>query len=164
MIIVEELLSKSFAKLPVTGDKKPVYRWGNKDHLIKILEQYQKANQTPYPLIYQVSNRSTQSPKASEVTTNLELVIAVRNIEFDMLNERRWATTYKGLLYPVLENIQTLFTKGNIFLWDSEYTIQEFPNYGNGTEHFTVDHWDAIRFETSITIYGNRCLQQTINF
>lgn len=166
MNILQEKLSIAFGTLPEVGGNKPVYRWGNQHHLIKVLELYQKADKSPYPLIYQVSNRSTHNDKRNEIDTRIELVIAVRNTKVDMLNENRWATTYKNALYPVVENIVTLFRKGNIFLFtdNQDYIIEEHPNYGSGIENFTIDHWDAIRFEANLTIYGDRCLQKTIKF
>lgn len=158
MIIVQDILAKGFNTLPLTDDKKPVYNWGNELHLLKVLELYQKSNAYPYPLIYQVSNTSTQREQSSEATINLELIIATRETRVDLLNENRWAYSYKQLLYPVLINIVTLFMQGvNTFTWNGEYTVREFPNYGNGQENFTIDLWDALRFETTITL-NNNCL------
>lgn len=158
MIIVQDILAKGFNTLPLTDDKKPVYNWGNELHLLKVLKRYEESGDYPYPLIYQVSNTSTQREQSSEATINLELIIATRETRVDLLNENRWEYSYKQLLYPVLNNIVTLFTKGVPFLWEGEYTVREFPNYGNGQENFTIDLWDALRFETNITIYGNKCL------
>lgn len=157
MISVEKRLNTGFDTLPEIGGFKPTYKWGNEFHLLKQLE----LNSYPYPLIYQTSNRSTQNSKARTVTTDLTLVLAVRETKTELLNENRWAMSYGQVLYPLATYIETLFTKGGIFLWDGEYTLEEFPNYGSGTENFTIDKWDALRFETTITIYDNtHCLKK----
>lgn len=160
MISVEKRLNAGFDTLPAIGGLKPTYKWGNQYHLLKQLELLQKNNKSPYPLIYQTSNRSTQDSKARTVTTDLTLVLAMRETKTDLLNENRWAMSYGQVLYPLASHIETLFTKGGIFLWDGQYTLEEFPNYGSGTENFTIDKWDALRFETTITIYDEtHCLK-----
>ncbi len=157
MIVVQNRLVESFDILPEVAGVKPVYRWGNEHHLIKLLQLFEKEAQSPYPLIYQISNMSSQNEQRNEVTVDLSLVLAVRNKETQLLNENRWAMTYKDVLFPLAKNIETLFKKSQVFRWDGEYKLYEFPNYGSGKENFTVDIWDALRFDTRIIITNN-CL------
>lgn len=165
MIIVENRLVEAFDLLPAMGISeeapdgfKPVYEWGNEYHLIKLLKSFEDNGKTPYPLIYQVSNSSDQNYKRQEAEVRLSLILAVRNTQTEQLNGNRWAMTYKDILYPLASNIEQMFAKGSIFTaWSKEYTLTSFPNYGNGKENFTTDIWDALRFDTTITI-NNNCL------
>lgn len=171
-IIVENRLKEAFSLLPNLGMTeaipegfKPYYDWGNEHHLNKVY--LLKPKSELYPLIYQTSNRSATDSKLKQVTTNLSLVLAVKNTFTDKLNKERWAgSTYNDILFPLVENIETLFTKGNIFLWEGNYTTTTVPNYGrdsqpNDPKATPLDIWDAILFETEITI-TNDCLKQII--
>lgn len=150
MIIVENRLIEAFDMLPEIGGIKPTYRWGNEEHLLKLLELFSKSNATPYPLIYQVTNEDEPNNVNTEV--DLKLILAVRNIDTALLNENRWAMTYKDVLFPLAQNIITVFNKSGIFLWNGQYKLYKFPNYGNGKENFTTDIWDALRIDTNIKI------------
>lgn len=159
MIVVENKLVQAFDTLPNIGGKKPTYRWGNEHHLLKQLELFQKKSKTPYPLIYQVSNTQKPNVQRKTVEVDLQLILAVRSTNTSLLNENRWAMNYKDFLFPLAENIRKLFFKSQMFLWNGEYDLLEFPNYGNGKENFTIDIWDALRFDTTITITNN-CLNK----
>lgn len=169
MIVVENKLAQAFDTLPNIGTNpnadppaigfKPVYRWGNEHHLLKLIELFQKDQTTPYPLIYQVSNTSRPNIQRKNVEVDLQLILAVQSLDTSLLNENRWAMNYKDVLFPLAENIRKLFFKSQMFLWDGEYELLEFPNYGNGKENFTIDKWDALRFDTTITITNN-CLNK----
>lgn len=170
MIVIEKVLMKAFDTLPAmrpTIDRpegfKPYYAWGNEFHLIR--QSYLKKKDL-YPLIYQTSNRETQNDKAKEATTNLRLILAVDNPIQEELNESRWAESYDNVLFPLLNNIITLFTKGQIFVWDKEYTVTKFPNYGFDTQGIDQNAnpneiWDAILFETDIKITEG-CLNEIL--
>lgn len=159
MIVVEQRLSDVFEQLPEIDGFKPVYKWGNEFHLKSQLKLFAESNISPYPLIYQLSNSSEQSVIERTCETNLVLILACRNTDTTLLNENRWAMSYKELLYPLLVYIETCFHKAGVFHWDGKYKISEFPNYGNGTENNTIDIWDALKLETSITINTN-CIKQ----
>jgi hypothetical protein len=163
MVVVEERNSLVFDQLPLMDGFKPVYKWGNEQHLIKQLNLFAQDNKSPYPLIYQTSNQSNQDSVRDSATTDLTLIIACRNLETDLLNENRWAMSYKNILYPLVVNIEKAFNRAGIYNWDGLFTIQEFPNYGNGQENKTVDIWDALLFSTSITVSGKNCIN-TIKF
>jgi hypothetical protein len=150
MIVVERFLNTLFADLPLIDGFTTIYKWGNKQHLLKQLELYSKEAKTIYPLIYQTSNSSTQGK--GECETKLSLVLACQNLNVDLTNEQRWAMSYENVLYPLVENIENIFRSSGSVTWDNSYSITEFPNYGNGEENFTIDKWDAILLETTIKI------------
>lgn len=172
MIIVEDRLKYAFNELPNVGITeenplgfKPFYDWGNQFHLNKVYITTPKSKL--YPLIYQTSNNSTQLSKGKEVRTRLSLVLATRNVFTDKLNKQRWeGETYRNVLFPLVKNIETLFTKGQMFLWDGEYDITTVPNYGADSQPkdpkaTPMDIWDAVLFETTIKI-NNDCLKPII--
>lgn len=150
MIVVESFLNDLFEQLPLIDGFKTIYKWGNKEHLLKQLELFSKESKTIYPLIYQTSNSSVQGK--DECETKLTLVLACQNTNVDLTNEQRWMLSYKNILYPLVENIESIFRKSGSVTWKNSYSITEFPNYGNGEENFTIDKWDAILLETTIKI------------
>lgn len=181
MVVVEERNSLVFDQLPafevnlpdVEGYDpdlpdsvgfKPVYKWGNEKHLIKQIKEFDKENKSIYPLIYQTSNQSNQDVIRNSCRTDLVFILACRNLETDLMNENRWAMSYKKILYPLVENIEKCFNRAGIYTWDGLFTVQEFPNYGENDQNKTTDIWDALLFSTSITINGNKSCINTIKF
>lgn len=159
MINVHARLTEAFATLPEIMEMKPNYKWGDEMHLNQLMKLYNNDQKNPYPLIYNVSNKSSQDESRATATYNpLQLVIAYRNTHTDHLNPTRWATSYNTMLFPVAMNIVTLFKKSQIFQWNEQYELFEFPNYGDGNENETTDIWDALRLDTTITI-NNNCLK-----
>lgn len=150
MIVVEKFLDTLFADLPLIDGFTTIYKWGNKQHLLKQLELYSKEAKTIYPLIYQTSNSSTQGK--GECETKLSLILACQNLNVDLTNEQRWAMSYENVLYPLVQNIENIFKSSGSVTWENSYSVTEFPNYGNGEENFTIDKWDAILLETTIKI------------
>jgi len=159
MIVVEEILTQIFEQLPEIDGFKPIYKWGNEFHLQKQLELYSKAKTSPYPLIYQTSNLSKQQTFSKTCEATLKLILACQNKQVDLTNEQRWAMTYRNILYPLLENIEICFNECGVIVWDGDYKMQEFPNYGNGKDNFTLDVWDAIAIDVKIIIDGD-CVRQ----
>lgn len=166
MIVVEDVLKVLFDRLPNLGATentplgfKPYYDWGNAFHLSKA---YQVKKTELYPLIYQTSNSAEGNYNSNELTTNLQLILAVQNLRTEELNKDRWiGNTYEGILFPLMQNIADLFFKTPAILWNKDFTYTTVPNYGKDStpkEAETVDIWDAILFETTITIQGNVCL------
>jgi len=176
MIIVEEQLSKAFATLPELGGYpetetepaidpfKPVYKWGNEFHLAKQLLLFSSQNSSPYPLIYQTSNSDNDENNKNYTTTDLVLILATRVTAVDLLNENRWAMSYQNVLWPLAKNIETLFTKSQMFVWDGEFRKTTYPNYGgeNNIEkdkkNHTIDIWDALKLEFRGLKITNNCL------
>lgn len=176
MIIVEEQLSKAFSTLPPLGGYpateeteaiepfNPVYKWGNEAHLIRQIILYNKNRSVPYPLIYQISNSDNDENNKNYTTTDLVLILATRNTETDELNEERWALNFQNILFPLAKNIETLFTKSPMFVWDGEFKKTTYPNYGgeNNTEknkkNHTIDIWDALKLEFRGLKIKNTCV------
>lgn len=159
MIVVEEKLTELFEQLPLIDGFKPIYKWGNEFHLQQQLKIYSEAKVSLYPLIYQTSNLSKQHTFAETCDATLKIVLACQNTEVNLTNEQRWEMSYKNILYPLLRNIETCFRSAGIIVWDGDYNMQEFPNYGNGKDEFTMDIWDAIAIEVKIQIIQG-CIPQ----
>lgn len=150
MIVVEEFLDGLFDNLPLIDGFKSIYKWGNKDHLLKQIELFSKSSQTPYPLIYQTSNVSNQGNDECEVS--LSLVLACQNTNVDLTNEERWAMSFRNVLNPLTQNIEDILRRSGQVTWTGNYKKTDFPNYGNGEENFTIDKWDAVLLELTIKI------------
>lgn len=150
--------------IPANEGYQPNYDWGNELHLNQLIRLYHNDNENPYPLIYNISNVTSQDSKKELASyDNLSLILATRNTCTELVNPQRWATSYKNILFPLANNIVTLFEKNAIFQWTGEFELLEFPNYGENDENMTTDIWDALRIDTSITI-NNQCTTKYINF
>lgn len=168
MIVVEQVLADAFKMLPAMGVSerypegfKPVYHFGDGIELNKFIIGNKHA---VYPLIYQTSFEETQYDKKGYVATNLELVLAMQNTETDMFNSQRWATSYKNILMPLFENINTLFKQSGIIRSDYEWRVRKRPNYSQTEikdKNVTVDIIDAIVVNLTIEITKG-CLPETI--
>lgn len=173
-IIVEDKLADIFGLIPsrnfvdmTTGNlspvPKPTYHFGDYKEfnaLIKITQG------NIYPVLYQISNTENQDQKASEVTTDLEIVIATRETSVELLNNQRWAASYKNILMPLVNNVVQAINECGIIRWDGEYTLQKVPNYSQ-TEakdsNAVIDIIDAIVFRATITIEQG-CMNRFITF
>jgi hypothetical protein len=158
MINVHQRLVDAFDSLPLVQGFKPHYDWGDGHHLNQLIKLENNDNSTPYPLIYNVSPYSTQDSKKRIATYRVSLVIATQNKATDLLNSQRWATSYKNILFPLAGYIEQTFKKNQIFVWGGEFRLYEFPNYGQNGENETTDIWDALRFDTDITINDFPCI------
>lgn len=164
MINIHAKLSQAFNVLPLIDGFKPNYKWGNDDHLNKLLKLYiNDESKNIYPLIYNISNKSTQSDRGNEAYSDLSLIIATRNKNMDWNNNNRWATSYENVLFPMVKNMVQLFYKSGFTYWDGNYDLYEFPNYGNTQENKTLDIWDALRMDLRLNITKN-CLYEGIIF
>ena len=55
MIVVEEILDNVFSQLPQMGGYKPIFDWGNYEHLNSLMKLYASNSKSIYPLIYKTS-------------------------------------------------------------------------------------------------------------
>lgn len=156
MIVVEPRLHEIFRELPITP--LPVYAWGDLQHLDKWVMK--KPN--TYPLIYQTSKEEIQDLKHREVTTTWEAVIATQNVNTSLFNDERWKLAFENVLNPIAVRIAEGFTRCSFINWDQKVRIKRFGNYGQDNKHFTVDIWDAISFQATITM--NTRLHTPINW
>lgn len=167
MINIHQRLIEAFDTLPpiVQGEIPNVqefnaeYHWGDDLHLNLLIKKFNNENRNIYPLIYNVSNYSTQDAKKGVANCRLSLVLATRNTHTEYDNSQRWASSYENILFPLASNIEQLFRRSQIFVWAGGFRLFEFPNYGEKGENITTDIWDALRFDTDITI-NNFCLNE----
>lgn len=165
MIVAEKRFTEVFIQLPEIDGFKPVYKWGNEMHLLAQLKAFTKAKQSPYPLIYQLTDGIEEDHNAhqTEMNTEVVFVIACQNLKTELLNENRWAMSYENILFPMVLNIEKALQRAGIFTWDGGYKLQKFPNYGELGKNKTTDIWDAVRIVIPNIIINANCVN-TINF
>lgn len=168
MINVHKRLIEAFGTMPnigVTDTSEGFaarYEWGDFKHLNQLIKLDGNNPQKPvYPIIYNISNSATHEFKRNAATIDASFVIATRNTNVDMVNSQRWAASYNNVLFPLVGYMVQLFTKSQIFAWNGEFNLFEFPNYGQTEQkesNATTDIWDALRLDTTITI-NDKCLK-----
>jgi len=163
MIVVEDKLAQAFDLLPEIQGFKPRYESGNDIHLNKYLKEMADSSKSPYPLIYQVSNKDEGNNIDSTTKSRLVFVLATREKKTELLNSNRLKMSFKNVLIPLCENMFTLFNKAGIFIWDGTYTVEKFYNYGDGENNKTIDIWDALRLTIDLGINEN-CINKNIKF
>lgn len=160
MIDRHQIMIDNVASMPLVSGGQPYYDFGDSDNLNLILKSRSK-NPTLklYPLIYNVSNKSNPNVRALESDSRMSLVIATRNTHTEYVNSKRWATSYKNVLFPVVGYLEQLFDRSPQTIWDGSYELYEFPNYGDTKETETIDIWDALRMDFDVT-FTNDCFRQ----
>lgn len=164
MIVFETGLASIFDQLPsieLNGNTfKPRFNWGTQDVLNKFIALPE--NVSKYPLIWLVNGVDNQSTQNNKVTrNNTRLVIAKNSDAPNEFNDFQFQTDYDLVLNPLLENIiKSLERSGISKIIDYEYTVRRRPNYSDVTnENKTLPIWNAIVFEASIELKGDRCLK-----
>lgn len=163
MIIVEDRFEQAFEQLPKIQGFRPKYESGNDHHLNKYLKAMNDDSESPYPLIYQVSNKDDGNNNTRTTEGTFVFILATKEKQTELLNSNRLKMSFKNVLIPLTENILTLFKKAGIFNWDGNYTIEKFYNYGDGEQNKTTDIWDAIRLTVNLEI-NSRCINKNIKF
>lgn len=166
MIVFETGLASIFEQLPdiedINGNTfKPRFNWGTQDVLNKFISLPE--NVSKYPLIWLVNGVDNQSTNNKQVTRNNTRLILAKNSDApDEFNDFQFQTDYDLVLNPLLDNIiKALERSGISKIIDYNYTVQRLPNYSEVTdENKTLAIWNAIVFEASIELKGNRCLKQ----
>lgn len=162
MIEPHSKLTEVFEQLPLIQGLAANYKWGDSLHLNKLIKLYNNQQSNPYPIIYNVSNNYGLDKRSGYLNYNpLSLVIATRNTNVDWHNGNRWATSYNNILFPLAFYILQSFKKSQVFHWDGDYRIYEFPNYSSTDEkeeNGTTDIWDAIRIDVRMSLV-DRCVQ-----
>jgi len=163
MIVVEERLAEVFAQLPPIGGVACKYHFGDGIEANKFIKG---ANHDVYPLVYQTSNNWTGMVVPEiEVETDLVLLLCVQNLNQDMYNSERWATSYRNVLLPLFENVDKALQRSGIISSDYRYSVRNYPNYSereSKENNKFIDIVDAIEVSLRVTISAN-CVQ-TINF
>jgi hypothetical protein len=158
MIEPHTILTEIVQQLPSIQGLKVNYKWGDSLHLNKLIKLYNNKQETPYPLIYNVSNNYGVDKRTTYINYNpLSLVIATQNTNVDWHNGNRWATSYNNILFPIAYYLLQSFKKSQVFQWDGNYNIYEFPNYSQEGENATTDILDALRIDVRMTL-TDRCV------
>lgn len=177
-IVVEEVLSDIFNLIPdreysyAKGDDtvtvhvpKPKYYFGDAKECNAIIK---KRGENIYPLIFQTSISEDQDNRSGNVTTDLVLVLAHRNTRIDLLNTQRWATSYKNILMPLVENVLQALSESGWVRFDGTYTLEKVPNYSEtpaNDKNAFIDIVDAIILSATITLNTrNKCINKNIKF
>jgi len=159
-IIVEDRLTEMFSMLPPMNGFEVVFGCGDNKELQVFLKE-KAADSDPYPLIWLVYPYVENHLRTKVELNKLTFILAVETNK-SMLNKERIDETYKKILFPLLDNIKSLFTRANIMNVKDEYTIIKFPNYSgddNDTlSSYTTANWDALKVTIDCTI-NNVCLR-----
>lgn len=149
--------------LPYTTPK-PVYHFGDAKECNLFIVKMSGLGMGAFPIIFQTSNEETQNNLSNSVTTTIELVIAT-DTSAQLSNDERWATTYRNILMPLVDDVFKAINESGIVRWNQEYTLIKFPNYSNTTakdQNAFVSIVDAVLFRANITISGKGCYNKTI--
>jgi hypothetical protein len=159
-IVIEDRLREIFDYLPAINTYNPVFKVGDEKELLAFFKQSE--GNTNYPLIWLVQPYEEQHVNRKRVNIdNLSLILAVET-NHEMLNSERMDSTFKPILYKLLDNILDVFTVSNTLSYDSNFRIMKFSNYDHeesGESGVVVDIWDAIKLTVNIEINDN-CLRE----
>lgn len=164
MIYVEGVMSGIVNLIPADSEGfKPVYHYGEGKELNAFLIGKQKEGKAAYPLVYQTSYRSNFNRIRNEVETQWEAVLATAT-KTEVYNTQREATTYKNVLYPLLENLEWVMRNSNAIRSNYEWDVELWPNYSETKrmdKHGFVDVVDALVIRTNLII-TNDCINNKI--
>lgn len=165
MIVVEDRVLELLGTLPdiTVKDSQGAdvvfsmsYDFGSAEDLDLFLKQETKK----YPLVWLENGFSeTHSTDKSEVQASLSFKIATYGLDSTLLNQVRLNSTFKDVLFPVLENVRKALERSNITLLQSrEFEITKFYNYGSDQAQEQSEIWDAIKFDVDVK-FNNDCLK-----
>jgi len=166
-IVVEDRLKEIFDYLPDmvgadTNSYTPVFKAGDEHELLAFFNQSQ--GNTNYPLIWLElpfkEDHKNHNRQKLEVL-NLSLILAVET-NSSMVYSERLETTFKTILYPLLDNILDVMRVSNTLSYDGNFSITKFANYSDaqiGIDGEFADIWDAIKLEVDVII-NDDCLRE----
>lgn len=155
MIVVEEKVNEVFKQLPTILDNKPLYAWGDEMHLDTWVKRRTSHGAYNYPLIYQTSKKEKQNILSNEVETFWEAIVATQNTNTALLNDERWALSFRNELNPISENIVKGFELAGFTIVDGIVDTERYGNFGDGNKNFTIDIWDALTIKCKLIINTN---------
>jgi len=164
MIVFETKLAQILDQLPditdINGNVfKPRFNWGTQDVLNKFIALPE--NISKYPLIWLVNGvDSLNVTKDVATRNNCRLIIAKNSDAPNEFNDFQFQTDYDIVLNPLLENIiKALERSGVSRIIDGDYSVERLPNYSETTnETKTLAIWNAITFDCSLELRGDRCI------
>lgn len=167
-IIVEDRLKEIFSYLnPVLSKEghsfEPTFKSGDELELLAFFRQ--STGNSNYPLVWLDMPFEEEHFGSKRVKVDsLKLVLAVET-NSAMLNSERNETTFKPILYPLMEDIIKVLNLANTVTIERDFKVMKFPNYSNetaGDENGFTDIWDAIRLTLNCT-FNNNCLREIKN-
>lgn len=163
-IVVEDRLAEMFDLLPDIKGFKTRFGFGDIKELNAFLRNRDKLpTKNIYPLIWLLYPYKEEHNTRSVNISNLELIVAVQT-NSSMENSQRIEETYKEVLFPLLDNINSLFLKANIVNMGEEYEVTKYPNYSSsdsGEEHGGTFIWDAMKLTYDMRLTDD-CLKNII--
>ena len=166
MIVFETKLAEILDQLPLLTDAnnntfKPRFNWGTQDVLNKFITLQE--NISKYPLIWLVNGiDNLNTTKDVATRNNFRLILAKNSDEPNEFNDFQFQTDYDLMLNPLLENVIKAFERSGVSkIIDNAYTVERLPNYSEVTdENKTLAIWNAIVFNCSLELRGDRCIKQ----
>ncbi len=170
MIVIEEVLMEVFSLIPERNwsynnidniTPKPKYHFGDSKEANRFINN---KGVSSYPLIYQTSTTQIDTKKYTETT--LQLVLATRNENTSLYNTERWATSYKNVLLPLLDDVKACLEGCGVTAFDYVYEVSKVPNYSeteSKDKNTFVDIVDAITLSVDIRFLKG-CINKQINF
>lgn len=163
-IIVEDRLKEILDQLPAMQNKdlvsfQPVFKAGDHKELLAFFKQSQ--GKTNYPLIWLDMPYLEEHINRNIVKLDRASFILAVETSPEMVYSERIDTTFKSVLFPLLDNIIDLFRVSNVISYDNNFEITKFGNYSEqeqGDEAGFTDIWDAIKLTMNITI-NDKCLR-----
>lgn len=173
MIILEDRLKEIFDQLPAivvdSVSYNPKFSFGDQKELNSFLKAHSKSDSV-YPLIWLAyPNRKSKNRNGKEIRSKIKLILAVQNDSSSWLNDQRFKTMYKSILYPLYDSIEKAFNGTKIArITGNDFDFiehEEKPNFGDkdsNSKHYTTDIWDALTMEFEVIV--NNCKIDNINF
>jgi len=161
---VVDRLTEIFAQFPQmagadTNLYKPVFKAGDQKELLAFFAQSQ--GNSNYPLIWLDMPYEEQHFNRKRVKIDRMILILAVETNSQMLFSERLDTTFKNVLYPLLDRVLDVFTVANTITYNSDFNIALFGNYSDqaeGTEGEFIDIWDVIKLTIDVEI-NDTCLR-----
>jgi hypothetical protein len=137
-----------------------VFKAGDQKELLAFFAQ--SKGKTNYPLIWLDMPFDEKHYNRKRVKCDELVFILAVETNSQMLFSERLETTFKNVLYPLLDSVLDAFNQASTLSSKLDYRIVLFGNYSEqaeGLEGEFVDIWDVIKLSISIEINDN-CLRE----
>lgn len=150
----ESQINDVLEQLPTIESRQPVYQWGDAIHLTKWIVKKQNAGENTYPLIYQTSKGDKLKTVGDTFKVDWEAILAVQNTNEELVNDERWALSFRNHLNPLAKYIITGFEYAGFIVIDNNWSLDRHGLHGT-EQNFTVDIWDAAVMRCSLLIHNH---------
>ena len=168
MIIFEDELARIVETLPksnINGTELQInFGWGVETELAKYLTLKGKLS---FPLIWLVEGEDDNNLREPSVKrNNARIVILYESQAPNEFNHYQHEWDYKVVLQPILDNLLIALENSYISMYDdSNFRTQRVKKYSMRSENESLVYvCNAIVLNADITFYGNKCLNQSIQF